>query len=132
MMLAWRNGGMTMAEGRTMAKKKADTSKKTGKDVPSQGVILVYKADAQTATAIKEWLAGLADHVGAGHGHDRHGVEGIRRGPRLQADAQAAGPLTADRPRPDVRQGLIARVREAAKPEPQSHLQVVHLALCPR
>ncbi len=47
------------------SKKKAGTSKKTGKDGPSQGVILVYKADVQTATAIKEWLAGLADHVGA-------------------------------------------------------------------
>ena len=81
-----------------MARKKAETSTSAGKDRPSQGVILVYKADVQTATAIKEWLAGLADHVvGAGHGHDRHGVEGIRRGPRLQADAQAAGTLTADK-----------------------------------
>ncbi len=48
-----------------MARKKAETSTSAGKDRPSQGVILVYKADVQTATAIKEWLAGLADHVGA-------------------------------------------------------------------
>jgi hypothetical protein len=48
-----------------MAKKKAETAKKTGKDGPKQDIILVYKADPQTATAIKEWLAGLADHVGA-------------------------------------------------------------------
>jgi len=53
-----------MAEIRTMAKKKA-ASKKTGKEVSSQGIILVYKADSQTATVLKEWLAGLADHVGA-------------------------------------------------------------------
>ena len=53
-----------MVEIRTMAKKKA-ASKETGKDAPRQGIILVYKADAQTATAIKEWIAGLADHVGA-------------------------------------------------------------------
>ena len=26
---------------------------------------MVYKADAQTATSMKEWLAGLADHLGA-------------------------------------------------------------------
>ena len=57
-----------------MARKKA-ASKKTGKEAPRQGIILVYKADAQTAGAMKEWLAGLADHVGvAGHGHDRHGA----------------------------------------------------------
>lgn len=48
-----------------MAKKKADTSKKTGTGAPKQGIILVYKADAQTSAAIKDWLAGLADHVGA-------------------------------------------------------------------
>jgi hypothetical protein len=48
-----------------MAKKKAETSKKTGKDAPPQDIILVYKADRQTATVIKQWLAGLADHVGA-------------------------------------------------------------------
>jgi hypothetical protein len=48
-----------------MARKKAETSPKTGKDGPSQGIILVYKSDAQTATSIKEWLSGLADHVGA-------------------------------------------------------------------
>jgi hypothetical protein len=53
-----------MAEIRTMARKKA-ASKKSGKDGPRQGIILVYKADAQAAPAIKEWLAGLADHVGA-------------------------------------------------------------------
>jgi hypothetical protein len=56
---------MTLAEIRTMAKKKAAPSKKSGKDAPSQGIILVYKADTQTATALKDWLAGLADHVGA-------------------------------------------------------------------
>jgi hypothetical protein len=55
---------MTMAEIRTMAKKKA-VSKPTGKDVPRQEIILVYKSDPQTAPVIKEWLAGLADHVGA-------------------------------------------------------------------
>lgn len=48
-----------------MARKKAGPKKKTGKDTPKQGIILVYKADAQAAPAIKEWLAGLADHVGA-------------------------------------------------------------------
>jgi hypothetical protein len=58
-------GGMTVAESGTMAKKKAETSKSTGKDGPRQGIILVYKGDAQTAPAIKKWLAGLADHVGA-------------------------------------------------------------------
>jgi hypothetical protein len=60
-----RVGGMTVAESGTMAKKKAQTSKTTGREGPSQGIILVYKADTQTATALKEWLAGLADHVGA-------------------------------------------------------------------
>jgi hypothetical protein len=55
---------MPMAEIGTMAKKKA-ASKKTGNDRPKQGIILVYKADAQAAPAMKEWLAGLADHVGA-------------------------------------------------------------------
>ena len=48
-----------------MARKKAESSKDRGKNGPSQGTILVYKADIQTATAIKEWLSGLADHVGA-------------------------------------------------------------------
>jgi hypothetical protein len=48
-----------------MAKKKAGPAEKTGRDLPRQGIILVYKADSQTATALKEWLAGLADHVGA-------------------------------------------------------------------
>ncbi len=48
-----------------MARKKAETPKKTGKDAPTQDTILVYKADPQTAAAIKDWLAGLADHVGA-------------------------------------------------------------------
>ncbi len=48
-----------------MARKKAETPKKTGKDVPTQAIVLVYKADPQTAAAIKDWLAGLADHVGA-------------------------------------------------------------------
>jgi hypothetical protein len=48
-----------------MARKKAKNSKTAGSNRPSQGIILVYKADRQTATAIKEWLAGLADHVGA-------------------------------------------------------------------
>jgi hypothetical protein len=48
-----------------MARKKATTSKSTGKNPPSQAIILVYKSDPQTATAIKEWLDGLADHVGA-------------------------------------------------------------------
>jgi hypothetical protein len=48
-----------------MAGKKADGSKGAGKDSPKQRIILVYKADIQTASAIKVWLAGLADHVGA-------------------------------------------------------------------
>lgn len=48
-----------------MAKKKAETSKKTGKDGPTQAIILVYKSDPQTADAMKQWIAGLADHVGA-------------------------------------------------------------------
>ena len=48
-----------------MGKKKAATSKKTGTGPPKQEIILVYKADPQTARAMKEWLAGLADHVGA-------------------------------------------------------------------
>ena len=38
-------GGMTRAESRTMARKKAVTSKNTGKDGPAQEVVLVYKAD---------------------------------------------------------------------------------------
>ena len=83
-----RNGRTSLAEFRTMAKKKAESSKDTGKDRPNQGVILVYKADAQTATVLKEWLAGLADHVGAhGHGHGRYGAQSLRRVQRLQADA---------------------------------------------
>jgi hypothetical protein len=56
---------MAWAERWPMAKKKAETSKTTGKDRPTQDIILVYKADPQTAAAIKQWLAGLADHVGA-------------------------------------------------------------------
>jgi hypothetical protein len=48
-----------------MARKKPGSSKKTAKSSPKQGTILVYKADIQTAAAMKEWLAGLADHVGA-------------------------------------------------------------------
>jgi hypothetical protein len=48
-----------------MARKKPESSKQTGKESPKQGIILVYKADMQTAAAIKQWLSGLADHVGA-------------------------------------------------------------------
>jgi hypothetical protein len=40
-------------------------SKKTSKESPAQVTIVVYKADVQTAAAMKEWLSGLADHVGA-------------------------------------------------------------------
>jgi hypothetical protein len=47
-----------------MAKKRADRSKQ-GKHPPKQETIVVYKADIQTAAAMKDWLAGLADHVGA-------------------------------------------------------------------
>ena len=47
-----------------IAEKKADRSKE-GKHSQKQGIILVYKADVQTAPAMKDWLAGLADHVGA-------------------------------------------------------------------
>ena len=59
------SGVMSVAESRTMARKKADNSNTTGKDAPAQAIILVYKADPQTAASIKEWLSGLADHVGA-------------------------------------------------------------------
>jgi hypothetical protein len=48
-----------------VARKKAETPETTGKDKPKQDIILVYKADPQTAAAIKQWLSGLADHVGA-------------------------------------------------------------------
>ena len=48
-----------------MARKKAETPKTAGKESASQAIILVCKADPQTATTMKEWLAGLADHVGA-------------------------------------------------------------------
>jgi hypothetical protein len=47
-----------------MAEKKADRSKQ-GKHFPKQGIILVYTADIRAAAAMKGWLAGLADHVGA-------------------------------------------------------------------
>jgi len=56
---------MASAESGKMGGDKADSSKRAGKDSPKQGIILVYKADIQTAAAIKDWLAGLADHVGA-------------------------------------------------------------------
>jgi hypothetical protein len=54
-----------VAESVIMARKAPEGSKKTGKASPKQGIILVYKADVQTAAAMKEWISGLADHVGA-------------------------------------------------------------------
>jgi len=48
-----------------VAGKKTHTSKRTSKSSPRQAIILVYKADLQTAPAVRDWLAGLADHVGA-------------------------------------------------------------------
>ena len=48
-----------------MAKKKAETSKKTGKDAPRRISSWSIRPIRQTAAAIKQWLAGLADHVGA-------------------------------------------------------------------
>ena len=47
-----------------MAEKKADRSKE-GKYSSKQGTMLVHKADIQRAAAMKEWLAGLPDDVGA-------------------------------------------------------------------
>jgi len=52
-------------ESRAIARKKPESSKKTGKTSPAQATIVHYKADVQTAAAVKEWLSGLADHVGA-------------------------------------------------------------------
>jgi hypothetical protein len=43
-----------------VAKKKAKAAEKG-----RQEIILVYKADPQTAGPFKEWLEGLAEHVGA-------------------------------------------------------------------
>lgn len=43
-----------------MAKKKASAKTKS-----RQGIVLVYKADAQTLETFKAWLEGLAEHVGA-------------------------------------------------------------------
>jgi hypothetical protein len=48
-----------------MARKKPESPKKPGKESPAQATIVVYKADVQTAAAVKEWLTGLADHVAA-------------------------------------------------------------------
>jgi hypothetical protein len=53
-----------VAESRTMARKKRETPR-ARKESPKQGIILVYKADVQTLVTMKEWLSGLADHVGA-------------------------------------------------------------------
>jgi hypothetical protein len=48
-----------------MARKKPKSSQKAGKESPAQETLLVYKADVQAAEAMKEWLSGLADHIGA-------------------------------------------------------------------
>ena len=51
-----------LAESDWMAKKQA-APKAAAKG--NQEIILVYKADPQTAGAYKEWLAAFAAHVGA-------------------------------------------------------------------
>jgi hypothetical protein len=59
----WETGFSGAAECAPMAKKKAPAKKATPRG--RQEILLVYKADPQTAEAFKAWLTGLADHVGA-------------------------------------------------------------------
>jgi hypothetical protein len=50
--------------GAAIGREESDRAKE-GKHSPKQETIVVYKADIQSAAAVKDWLAGLADHVGA-------------------------------------------------------------------